>query len=115
MEFLVIVVALALHKLIPDLRLLHQDNWYHQWLQRLGGESLSLPRYVVSLALPVLAALAITVAIDRLWGPVALFLFYSLGLLYSLGRGDLPAQLHALEEDVETRRPAGRLPRYRAV
>lgn len=99
MEFLIIVAALLLYRLMPDLSWLHKDRWYTKWvtcLQRIETPGL---RFIASLGLPLLAVVIVVLLLNYHWHGVPLFLFGLLGLLYALGRGDLDARFRAVQED----------------
>ncbi|UTW46427.1 regulatory signaling modulator protein AmpE [bacterium SCSIO 12696] len=99
MEFLVILAALGLHRVVPDLRLLHQDGWFFVWLGKFGSPS--AVKFIVSLLVPVAALWLLDCFAAQWWGWLGSFAFGLLVLLYCLGRGNLPANLDAIEEHVE--------------
>ncbi|MDM3871061.1 regulatory signaling modulator protein AmpE [Porticoccus sp. W117] len=101
MEFLIILVALGLHRLIPDLRLLHQDGWFFSWIKQLGEGPLTLPKFIVSLLLPTALMWLLGYLVAQWLGMLGTTVFGLLVLLYCLGRGNLPASLQTIEGHVE--------------
>ncbi len=99
MEFLIIVSALLLHRVIPDLGWLHKDRWYASWISRLSYLDMPMLSFLVSLLAPLLAVLVVVWVLNYHWQGVPLFVFGLLGLLYALGRGDLDAKFDTLEQD----------------
>ena len=101
MEFLIILIALGLHRVIPDFRLLHQDGWFFSWLNKLGEGPLPPAKLVLSLLLPAVALWLLGCLVGHLAGMLGVVLFSLVVLLYCLGRGNLPASLQTIEGHVE--------------
>ncbi|MGS2724174.1 hypothetical protein ACVBEJ_10550 [Porticoccus sp. GXU_MW_L64] len=101
MDFLIILVALGLHRLIPDLRFLHQDGWFFSWLKQLGDGPLPWPKFIVSLVLPAALMWLLGYLVAQWAGMLGTTVFGLLVLLYCLGRGNLPANLQTIEGHVE--------------
>ncbi|OUS09965.1 hypothetical protein A9Q90_02175 [Gammaproteobacteria bacterium 54_18_T64] len=104
MILLTIILALVLvHYRVP-LTSLQSDNWFHTWLEKVSGWTVATKfpagRLLLALALPVVG---LWLLLDLLAGiPFLLLLVIELGvLLYSFGRGDLPAQLGTLQSDLQ--------------
>lgn len=101
MEFLVILTAWALQRLLGPASPLHRDRWLAYWHQRAGDALAALPPPARLLAIAALPCLALQFAAWLLAPWLAgslLFLLQLVTLLYSLGRGDLDAALHAYLE-----------------
>ncbi|MCV6606139.1 MAG: hypothetical protein OIF34_12605, partial [Porticoccaceae bacterium] len=101
MEFLIILVALGLHRLIPNFRLLHQDGWFYGWLGKLGEAPLPAFKFVLSLLLPTVAIWLLGCLVVHWSGMLGATVFGLVVLLYCLGRGNLPASLQTIEGHVE--------------
>lgn len=99
MEFLVVLAALLLHRMMPDLGWLQRDGWYRQWVKQLSGNRGPLLRYSLSLILPVAALVLVVHLVGLSLGLLAVFVIQLLVLLYCFGRGNLNGQLRTLEED----------------
>ncbi len=103
MIFLSIILALAIVYYRAPLTSLQCDSWFFSWLQRASGwtlvTKLPLGQLLLTLGLPVVG---LSLLLDLLEGfPVLLLLAIELWvLLYSVGRGDLQAELNTLQSDL---------------
>lgn len=99
MEFLVIIVALWLHHMLPDLGWIQQDGWYRKWIASMKGDNQQLIRFLAILALPVVVLLLILASVDYFGNGLLKFVVELLGMFYVLGRGDLVSRFEKLEID----------------
>lgn len=98
MEFLVILIAwVLLHNIELPARLQH-DDWLVAWRLRAREALNGLPdaaRLLLICGLPCLLIAALEWLLAPHWAGIPLFVLELAVLLYSLGRGDLRAQLNA--------------------
>lgn len=102
MTFLVLVIGLLILRVHGHARSLQKDDWFLSWTQsmaqvpRLSHDGV---RALLVVLIPV-ALLALLLWILRDWS-LLLFVIGLIVLLYSLGRGDLEAQLEAYRSAAE--------------
>lgn len=101
MEFLVILSAWALLYWRGPITPLQSDHWLQHWHRRGGGWLMALPasaRLLLVAALPCLLVAVLAWLLAPLAMGIPLFIFELAVLLYSVGRGDLRAELAAYRE-----------------
>lgn len=101
MGFLSILVAWALMRWHGPIEPLQRDRWLARWSQWISAQLSPLPpvaRALVVCGLPCLLVAAIGWTLAPWLGGVVYFAFGLLVLLYSLGRGNMHAQLDAYLE-----------------
>lgn len=102
MTFLVLVIGLLILRVHGHARGLQKDDWFLSWARRWDQEprlSHDGVRALLTVLIPV-ALLALLLWVLRDWG-LLLFVIALVVLLYSLGRGDLEAELNAYRSAVE--------------
>lgn len=101
MTFLVLVIGLLILRFGGQVCGLQKDSWFlswSRWLERMPGLRHDGSRALLTVLIPVLV-LALLLWWLRNWG-VLLFALSLVVLLYSLGRGDLEAELDAYRKAV---------------
>jgi AmpE protein len=101
MEFLIILIAWALLRWRRPGAAPQRDQWLWAWYLRAGAVLAMLPaaaRLLLVCALPALLVAVIAWLLTPWLGGVLLFAFALSVLLYSLGRGDIRAELDAYLE-----------------
>lgn len=98
MSFVVIIVAQLLLQYWGPTEVMHRDTWFHQWWHRLQTVLSARSALLIAVGLPTLAVWLTCRGLDSVGYGIPLFLVKLLVLLYSLGRGDLRADLNAYLE-----------------
>jgi len=98
MSFVVVIVALVLLQRWGPAEALHRDAWFSRLLEALQTALGSRAGLAAALALPMLAVWLATELLTARWLGVPLFALELWVLLYSMGRGDLRADLDAYLE-----------------
>ncbi len=93
MEFLAILIAVAIMHLRGTGMPLQQDGWFHTLRGLLAPYLAEGPRQVVLVVLPTLVVLVLQAVLDGRFYGLAELVFFVVVLIYSLGRGRLTEEL----------------------